>query len=222
MPDPQDLEAKIQQKLQSAQEKLQTQKQGLTQKMGLRDEREKQFGEVVSHLAESIIEPRLGAIGRSFSNATLTHADTSIGRHWAWSFARTPQYPATVKLAIGVSHDEEVEKLLFQYSLEILPIYFQFPQHAELSMPLGGIDETAIADWIEERVLEFVDVYLQIGEIDQYRKEITVTDPVCGMEITHNLAAAQEAYRRRTYYFCTPACHQKFVEDPSRYVASGP
>jgi YHS domain-containing protein len=40
----------------------------------------------------------------------------------------------------------------------------------------------------------------------------TVNDPVCGMEI--DSAAASEEYEGRTYYFCSEACHQRFVAAP--------
>jgi YHS domain-containing protein len=37
----------------------------------------------------------------------------------------------------------------------------------------------------------------------------TVTDPVCGMEIDSEAAAASEEYQGKTYYFCSEGCHQR-------------
>jgi YHS domain-containing protein len=45
----------------------------------------------------------------------------------------------------------------------------------------------------------------------------TVKDPVCGMEIRSEAAAATEVHEGRTFYFCSKACHEKFVNDPHRY-----
>lgn len=45
----------------------------------------------------------------------------------------------------------------------------------------------------------------------------TVTDPVCGMQIRPEDAAASEEHDGRTFYFCSEACHQTFVADPHRY-----
>ena len=41
-----------------------------------------------------------------------------------------------------------------------------------------------------------------------------VKDPVCGMEIRPEDAAAAEEHERRTFYFCSRACHDAFVNDP--------
>lgn len=44
-----------------------------------------------------------------------------------------------------------------------------------------------------------------------------VRDPVCGMEIRREDAAASEVHEGRTFYFCSAACHEAFVKDPHRY-----
>ncbi|WP_414121583.1 heavy metal translocating P-type ATPase [Corynebacterium nuruki] len=46
----------------------------------------------------------------------------------------------------------------------------------------------------------------------------TVTDPVCGMTIHPEDAAATEEYGGRTYYFCSEHCHRQFTADPEKYV----
>ena len=43
----------------------------------------------------------------------------------------------------------------------------------------------------------------------------TVTDPVCGMQIRPEDAAASEEHDGRTFYFCSEACHQTFMADPT-------
>ncbi|HZX69734.1 MAG TPA: heavy metal translocating P-type ATPase [Rhodanobacter sp.] len=45
-----------------------------------------------------------------------------------------------------------------------------------------------------------------------------VTDPVCGMSIRQEAAAATAPYQEETYYFCSVRCHAKFVKDPAAYV----
>jgi Cu+-exporting ATPase len=44
-----------------------------------------------------------------------------------------------------------------------------------------------------------------------------VKDPVCGMEINPQQAAATEEHDGQTFYFCSDDCHQKFLADPHRY-----
>ena len=44
------------------------------------------------------------------------------------------------------------------------------------------------------------------------------TDPVCGMTVEPEQAAAREDWGGRTWYFCSDSCHQKFVAAPARYA----
>lgn len=45
-----------------------------------------------------------------------------------------------------------------------------------------------------------------------------VTDPVCGMPLDSDKAAANEVREGRTYYFCSASCHDKFKAAPDRYA----
>jgi len=44
------------------------------------------------------------------------------------------------------------------------------------------------------------------------------TDPVCGMTVEAEKAAAKEEYNELTWYFCSDNCHQKFHASPDQYV----
>jgi P-type Cu+ transporter len=45
-----------------------------------------------------------------------------------------------------------------------------------------------------------------------------VTDPVCGMQIDPNTAAARETYKGREFFFCNPSCRDKFLANPAKYA----
>lgn len=53
---------------------------------------------------------------------------------------------------------------------------------------------------------------------DRNRIEPIFTDPVCGMELSLNSAAAEYEYEGKTYYFCADICRQAFESDPQRYA----
>ncbi len=62
------------------------------------------------------------------------------------------------------------------------------------------------------------------AEVGEYKKEkedamATVKDPVCGMEIDPQQAAASEKYQGKIYYFCSAVCHDKFKAEPEKYTA---
>ena len=47
----------------------------------------------------------------------------------------------------------------------------------------------------------------------------TVKDPVCGMDVDPNTAAAKSEYQGKTYYFCAPGCKATFDKEPDKYAA---
>ena len=46
----------------------------------------------------------------------------------------------------------------------------------------------------------------------------TLTDPVCGMDVTYESAQARSQYEGQTYYFCSMGCKETFDKDPEQYV----
>jgi YHS domain-containing protein len=53
------------------------------------------------------------------------------------------------------------------------------------------------------------------------RKETTmaqVVDPVCGMTVDSQNAAATAEYQGQTYSFCCPGCKKAFEKDQARYL----
>ncbi|MFZ5557474.1 MAG: heavy metal translocating P-type ATPase [Pseudomonadota bacterium] len=53
---------------------------------------------------------------------------------------------------------------------------------------------------------------------DTTRIQDAVADPVCGMTVRPERAAARAEHGGITYHFCSTHCHRKFVADPHRYA----
>jgi P-type Cu+ transporter len=49
-----------------------------------------------------------------------------------------------------------------------------------------------------------------------------MTDPVCGMQVTVDDAAAAWEYEGSTYYFCSLGCFERFRADPDGILAADP
>ncbi|MFN8233925.1 MAG: YHS domain-containing protein [Actinomycetota bacterium] len=47
-------------------------------------------------------------------------------------------------------------------------------------------------------------------------------DPVCGMTVQAEDAAAAWEYEGQTYYFCSLGCFERFREDPRGILDAGP
>ena len=46
----------------------------------------------------------------------------------------------------------------------------------------------------------------------------TVTDPVCGMQVSTTDAAASQVHDGKTFYFCSEHCQEEFISNPAKYV----
>ena len=47
-------------------------------------------------------------------------------------------------------------------------------------------------------------------------------DPVCGMRVEPETAAAAWEHVGSTYYFCSVGCCERFRDDPERFLAAAP
>ncbi|OFW55331.1 MAG: copper-translocating P-type ATPase [Actinobacteria bacterium RBG_16_70_17] len=57
-------------------------------------------------------------------------------------------------------------------------------------------------------------------ETDMFKgkKTAKVKDPVCGMSVDPDKAAAQVVHQGQTYYFCSPSCRDQFAANPGAYL----
>ena len=49
--------------------------------------------------------------------------------------------------------------------------------------------------------------------------DTSVIDPVCGMAVQPETAAAQTVYQQKTWYFCSTRCQARFTADPAAYLS---
>ena len=221
MPDSADLERQIEQRLAAAKAKHVLYQGHNRERMQDMDREQRQRELVASHaheIAESVIRPRIARLAVYFDNADLLPASETGEDHCVCSFRHTERFPATTKLEVAVRPDAENSQICVTYRLEILPIFFEFEREDQLVLSADAVDDQAANSWVEKKILQFVDTYLKLQEIDPYQQENLVTDPVCGMRINKTSAVGEARYQGQTYYFCVDECRRSFLEDPQRYV----
>ena len=54
------------------------------------------------------------------------------------------------------------------------------------------------------------------------RGTIMAKDPVCGMQVNKEKAAATSVYKGENYYFCKSGCKAHFDKDPEKLLEEGP
>lgn len=214
-------EQAVARKLEAAEERKASAQRHVGENMGGVSRRWKEFGPLADRLVQTVIRPRVERLAAFFDNAELVPPEQSPRYHCVCHFRPTERFPAKVTLDLAAGTDGQAEYLLGLYELHIIPVYFHFEGQSQMAFPMDLVDEERLARWVEERLTHFVDTYLRLDELERYHREDLVTDPVCGMRLRKDYAAAQHDYEGRTYYFCVPDCRAKFLEDPHGVLSKG-
>jgi YHS domain-containing protein len=117
---------------------------------------------------------------------------------------------ARIRLRFSAATDHEVRKLILNYDLEIIPVLMQFDSHEQAEWPIDGIDREAIADWVDDRIVDFVKTYLSLHENEHYLKDDMVEDPVAGVRFPRFAAATTVEWNGKTYYFIGDETRREF------------
>jgi YHS domain-containing protein len=117
-----------------------------------------------------------------------------------------------IKLGFGLTHDSDVRHILLDYNLEIIPVFFRFNPHARLEMPLESFDEAAVGKWLDDRIVEFANAYLELHSTKQYQERVMVSDTVAGISFPRYYAAATLDHEGRTYYFISEETRREFAK----------
>jgi len=213
------LEKQIRERLTAAQAHTRQDQDAMNRDMAERQLRSERFWAVASRLLDDIICPRMKMLAVLFPNARLTLADGANTSVCVCSFDHTPEFPASTKLEIDMLPDVAINSVIISYSLEILPIFFDFNRGDQIVVPLNEVNEQSVSSWLDSKLLQFTDTYLRVRSIEQYQQENMAIDPVCGMRINRAHAAVSVEYAGKSYYFCVDDCRQKFLQEPARYLA---
>lgn len=108
----------------------------------------------------TVWRPRLELLRNRF--AELVKVDPVIrphSREATFSFA-SAQYKIELKFSAG--HDHDIRNLVLEYELQIIPVLIKFDSHSRLVQPLDQIDGQVVANWLDERILGFVNTYVTL------------------------------------------------------------
>ncbi len=174
-----------------------------------RQERLKTFEKVCQELQE-ITRPRLETLSEKFGGKMKVTPQVSKGRRTAAMDFQSDL--ASVKLQFTASTDNDVQKLVLDYNLEVLPILMKFDPHAQAEFPLESVNKDAVGQWIDDRIVDFVRTYLSISHNEYYLKDYLVVDPVANVKFPKFAAGATLERGRETLYFIdekTRAAYEK-------------
>ena len=149
------------------------------------------------------VRDRLNELGQNFDNIQIHSSDD----HCTAEFSHTIEYPCTATLNFSISPARELEGFIVRYDLLLVPIFFDYKKYDEEEFKFTESEEERALEWVETRIFEFLDSYLEIRRHPAYQKGNMVTDPICGMRFP--AASAAESIKiddRKTVYFCSKTC----------------
>jgi hypothetical protein len=165
-----------------------------------------------------VIYPRMQCLQRCFDHAQIEGPDRAHGQVCWARFPCTIRRPARVDLGLRVEHDGQLERLMIVSDLRIAPAFFRFTPSDRLMFRLKRIDQAALVDWVEEKLLDFVETYLRLEYVARCQEPQLATDPVALVRFSKHSAAATATHAERKFYFVSPDTEQQFWQDPARYV----
>lgn len=185
-------------------------KQAQSEKVQEHQERQKRLAAFEKILTElpAVWQARLEALTRRFGDKVkVTPKVTSTSREGTFDFQSNL---AHIRLRLSASTDYEVRKLVLDYNLEILPILMKFDSHQQAEWPLDAVDRQAVANWIDDRLVDFVKTYLSLHQNEYYLKDHMVEDPIAGVRFPKLAAAATLERDGKTYYFIGEETRREF------------
>jgi hypothetical protein len=133
-----------------------------------RENRLEQLNQVFDQL-QDIWRPRLELLVKKFGDRVQTTPRiVPSTREVTFEFQSRV---ARVRLKLSAFTDRDVQKVILSYSLEIIPVLMKFKNHDEIEFPLNAVDKEAVAKWMDDRLVDFVQTYFSMGESDIYLKD---------------------------------------------------
>lgn len=184
------------------------QKQEVKEYQG-RQERLELFSKACEKLRDTW-RPRLEGLAKKFGDKVkVTPSLKPTEREVTLQF----QSPlANIVLRFSATTDFDVRMLVLDYDLHILPVLLKFNPHAQGEFPLESPDPKAIARWIDDRIVDFVKVYLSLNQNEHYLMGHMVVDPISDTRFPKYAAAATLEWQGKKYYFIGEETRQAFAK----------
>jgi hypothetical protein len=209
MPDIQTLASRIDAEFSVVEEKVKKVQAEQVQEQQQRQKRLEQLGKVFDQMRE-VWRPRLELLVKKFGDRVqVTPRMAPSAREVTMSFQ---SHLAHVRLRFSASTDRDVQKLVLSYDLEIIPLLMRFKAHDEVEFPLNAIDKEAVAKWIDDRIVDFVQTYFAMGENEIYLQDQMVEDPIAHVRFPKLAAAASLEWGGKIFYFVGDETRREFAK----------
>ena len=207
MPDTNSLASRIDAEFKAVEEKVKEFQVQQSQEHKGRQQRLEQLGKKFDELAQ-IWKPRLDLLVSKFKDRVQAKPRiVPSTREVTFEFQSKL---AHVSLKFSAFTDRDVQKVILSYNLGIIPVLMRFKSHAEVEFPLNAVDKEAVAKWIDDRIVEFIQAYFAMGENEIYMKDSMVEDPIAHVSFPRIAAATTLEWKGQKFYFIGEETRQEF------------
>lgn len=157
-----------------------------------------------------VVKPRLEALAKKAGDrATVTPTVSQTRRAAAFEFRSSKAY---ITLAFSVAPDAAVKNVVVDYDLRIVPVLWKFDKHGDFSTPIASPDINGLKKWLDDRIIGFVELYVQIHEGEILDKAEYVEDPIAQVKFPKFAAGATLEHGGQTHYFIDESSRQEFAK----------
>lgn len=175
-----------------------------------RDKRLAQFGRTCEDL-KAVWRPRFEEFATQFGDKIKITPSVTPSQREAKIVFLTDM--ATMNLTLRVTPSADVTKLVLDYDLLIVPIFFDYARNARLEMPLDKIDKAAVGKWIDDQLISCVKAFLTMQDNEYYIKRAMVEDPITKVKMLRDDAKGKLELDGKTYYFSSEESLKKFRDE---------
>ena len=176
-----------------------------------RETRLRRYDAAAQHVIE-LLKPRLDAFIDRFQ--PVVQAEPTVREHTHGvnlTFAATV---AKAKLTFEASPDRDATHIRLECTQDIVPVLVRCDRPSPFVLPLDAIQDDAVVQWFDDRIVAFVKSYLALVRQDaalrEQLKDRLVEDPVSRILFPKHLAASSLERDGRTYYFVDEGTRREF------------
>jgi hypothetical protein len=116
----------------------------------------------------AIVKPRLEALAqRAGDRVKVTPSVAQTRRSATFEFKSSR---ALIVLTFSVGPDQHVKNAIVECELKVVPVLWKFDTHSEFATPIDKVDADGVTQWVDDRIMKFVDLFIEIHESELYAK----------------------------------------------------
>jgi YHS domain-containing protein len=157
-----------------------------------------------------VAKPRLEVLAkRAGERVSVTPSVSESRRSARFEFKSNKAY---ITLVVSVAPDREINNAVVEFDLKIVPVLWKFDSHAQFSTPVAAPDLAGLTKWLDDRIVAFVELFIQIHEGEIYDKAEYAEDPVAKVKFPKFAAGTTLEHGGQTYFFIDDTTKAQFAK----------